>query len=56
MSTFHVCMLIIFEIIVITAYDDQLLGVMSNQHTELYICIILAQYLNILHKISTFQC
>ena len=41
MSTFHVCMLITFEIFVIMAYD-QLLSVMSNHHTELYKCMILA--------------
>ena len=42
MSPFCVCMLITFEIFVIMAYVDQLLRVMSNHHTELYKCIILA--------------
>ena len=31
----------------IIVYDDQLLHVMSNQHVELYKCIILTQYLNL---------
>ena len=44
MSTSHVCMFIIFEIFVIMAYDDRLLSVMSNQHTELDKYMILAQY------------
>ena len=69
MSTFHACMLITFDIFVIMAYYDQLLSVMSNQHTELYKCMILAQYLkfsqqnwyfsvltlNTLHLLITFQ-
>ena len=47
LSTFHVCMLIILQISMIMAYNDQLLSVMSNQHVELYKCMILAQYLTL---------
>ena len=46
MSTFHLYMLINFEISMVEVYDDQLLSVMSYQHTELYKHMILAQYLN----------
>ena len=56
MSIFHVSMLIISDIAMITVYNVQLLSVMSNQHTELYKCMILAQYHNASLKISTFQC
>ena len=50
MSNFHVCILITYEIFVITAYDDQLLSVMSNQHTELYKCMIGPNTFNFLQQ------
>ena len=55
MSTFCVYMLINFEISMIIVYDDQLLGLMSNQHTELYKQMILAQYLYFLQQNQYFS-
>ena len=55
MSTFHVCMLIVFEIFVITTYNDQLFSVMSNLHTELYKCMIFDQYLTFLQQNHYFS-